>query len=225
MTTWQPTTPEHPPTAESDLDLGMLESIESAPPLPGRERVTSNFTFVLLGLFALLGSFTLGAWFQREHGPATSTATAAGAALPGAASGATLPGAASGATIPSGSRGAGQGAAGLGAGGQFAGGGGTVGTVKLVDGTNVYITDANGNLVKVTTQPGLVVTVNKDGTVADLAAGETVVVTGTAGADGSIAATAIRSGTALAGLGGQGRGGTGAGANGTGAAAAPTTSR
>ena len=46
MTTWQPTTPEHPPTAESDLDLGMLENIESSPPLPGRERVTSTFTFV-----------------------------------------------------------------------------------------------------------------------------------------------------------------------------------
>ena len=88
--------------------------------------------------------------------------------------------------------------------------------MKLVDGTNVYITDASGNLVKVTTQPGLVVTVNKDGTVADLAAGESVVVTGTAGSDGSIAATAIRSGAALAALGGRGGGG---------AAAAPTTSR
>ena len=210
MTTWQPTTPEHPPTVESDLDLGMLENIENAPPLPGRERVTSNFTFVLLGLFALVGTFTLGAWFEREHGPAASTATAASTV-----SGASTATAASGATIPTGSRGAGQGAAVPGTGGQFAGGGGTVGTVKLVDGSNVYITDASGNLVKVTTQPGLVVTVNKDGTVADLAAGETVVVTGTAGADGSIAATAIRAGTAT--VGGQGRGGAGA--------TTPTTSR
>ena len=210
MTTWQPTTPEHPPTTESDLDLGMLENIENAPPLPGRERVTSNFTFVLLGLFALVGTFSLGAWFEREHGPApTATAASTGSGAPTAT-------AASGATIPNASRGAGQGAASLGAGGQFAGGGGTVGTVKLVDGSNVYITDSSGNLVKVTTQPGLVVTVNKDGTVADLAAGETVVVTGAAGADGSIAATAIRAGTAA--LGGQGRGG-GAGAT------TPTTSR
>jgi hypothetical protein len=215
MTTWQPTTPEHPPTAEADLDLGMLENIESAPPLPGRERVTSNFTFVLLGLFALVGTFTLGAWFEREHGPAASKATAAATV-----SGASTATAASGATTPTGSRG-GQGAAGFGGGGQFAGGGGTVGTVKLVDGTNVYITDASGNLVKVTTQPGLVVTINKDGSVADLVAGETVVVTGTAAADGSIAATAIRSGTALA---GQGRAGAGAGA-GAGATGAPTTSR
>jgi hypothetical protein len=210
MTVWQqPTTPEHPPTVESDLDLGMLENIENAPPLPGRERVTSNFTFVLLAVFALLGSFTVGAWYERNHGPAPSTSTASTSGN-GAASSGTIPSGASGGSIP------GQGAAGLGAGGQFAGGGGTIGTVKLVDGTNVYITDASGNLVKVTTQPGLVVTVNKDGTVADLTAGETVVITGAAGSDGSIAATAIRSGAAVAGL-GTGRGGTAPGA--------PTTSR
>jgi hypothetical protein len=214
MTTWQPTTPEHPPTVESDLDLGMLEHIENAPPLPGRQRVTSNMTFVLLVAFALLGSFTLGAWYEREHGPARSTSTASTAGNgTGAAASGSIPSAASGASTPVGSRG-GQGAGGQGAGGQFAGGGGTIGTVKLVDGTNVYITDASGNLVKVTTQPGLVVTVNKDGTVADLTTGETVVVTGTAGSDGTIAATAIRSGTALAGLG-----------TGRGAATAPTTSR
>src|SRR5512132_4280872 len=105
MTTWQPTTPEHPPTAESELDLGLLENIDSAPPLPGRERVTSTFTFVLLGVFALLGTFTLGAWYEREHGPApTSTATASGATTPSAAAAA-----ASGGSLPVGSRG--QGAA------------------------------------------------------------------------------------------------------------------
>ena len=213
MTTWQPTTPEHPPTVESDLDLGMLENIENAPPLPGRERVTSNFTFVLLAVFALLGSFTVGAWYERNHGPAPSTSTASTAGNGAAVSGTLAPGG----SIPGGSRG--QGANGNAAAGQFAGGGGTIGTVKLVDGNNVYLTDASGNLVKVTTQPGLVVTVNKDGTVADLAAGETVVVTGTAGSDGSIAATAIRSGTALAGLGGR------AGGGGAGGGAASTTSR
>ena len=213
MTTWQPTTPEHPPTVESDLDLGLLENIENAPPLPGRERVTSNFTFVLLAVFALLGSFTVGAWYERNHGPAPSTSTASTSGN-GAASSATVALGAPGGSIPGGSRG--QGANGNAAAGQFAGGGGTIGTVKLVDGTNVYITDASGNLVKVTTQPGLVVTVNKDGTVADLTAGETVVITGAAGSDGSIAATAIRSGAAVAGL-GTGRGGTAPGA--------PTTSR
>src|SRR4051794_4417018 len=120
MTTWQPTTPEHPPTAEADLDLGMLENIESAPPLPGRERVTSTLTFVLLGLLALLGAFTLGAWFQREHRPAPSAATA-GSTVSGASSAT----AASGATIPAASRGgqgaAGAGGAGQGGAGQFAG--------------------------------------------------------------------------------------------------------
>src|SRR5438046_3029826 len=89
MTTWQPTTPEHPPTVESDLDLGMLEHIENAAPLPGRQRVTSNMTFVLLVVFALLGSFTLGAWYERDHGPAPSTATAirSGTALAGLGTG------------------------------------------------------------------------------------------------------------------------------------------
>jgi hypothetical protein len=89
--------------------------------------------------------------------------------------------------------------------------------VKLVDGTNVYIQDASGNVVKVSTSADSAITVTKRGTAADLKAGDTVVVQGTADGDGNIAATAITSTNGL-GAGRNGQGGTGGQ---TGAGAAP----
>ena len=64
--------------------------------------------------------------------------------------------------------------------------------MKLVDGTNVYIQDAAGDDIKITTSPSTNVTVTKPGTVAQLAVGNTISVQGTASSDGtSIAATSI----------------------------------
>ena len=95
---------------------------------------------------------------------------------------------------------------------------GTFGTVKLVDGTNVYIQDASGNVIKVTTTPEAAITVSKRGTAADLKAGDTVVVQGTADADGNIAATAITAGGFG---GGRQRGQNGGGTQGAGGTAPP----
>jgi len=100
--------------------------------------------------------------------------------------------------------------------------------VQLVDGSNVYIQDNQGNVIKVTTGPSAVVTVTKPGTPADLKPGDNVSVQGTTDASGNIAATAINPVT-----GGFGRGGGGAatgaatpaatGANGTAATGANGT--
>lgn len=189
MSEWNPAfgppaaPPEEMRTTESSIDLGVLSQIDGQRPLPGRQRAINSFTYVLVGLIGLLGSFTAGAWFQREHGNET-TGTATGA-LPSSQGAGLAPGS----TI--------AGAPGLGQGrtGQF-GGGGTIGTIKLVDGSNIYVTDQSGNTVKVTTQPGLAVQVTKSGTVADLAVGDSVIIQGTAGTDGVIAATSIQSGVA-----------------------------
>ncbi|HMK13280.1 MAG TPA: hypothetical protein VK461_16950, partial [Acidimicrobiales bacterium] len=75
--------------------------------------------------------------------------------------------------------------------GSGAAGNGTTGTVKLVDGTNVYITTADGSIVKVTTSDASKVTKAAPGAVSDLKAGDTVTVQGTTGTDGTIAATSI----------------------------------
>ena len=63
--------------------------------------------------------------------------------------------------------------------------------MKLVDGTNVYVTTADGSIVKVTTSPTSKVSKATPGSVGDLKAGDTVVVQGATGADGSVAATSI----------------------------------
>ena len=200
-----PQPPEHPPTTESSIDLGVLADVEQQQPLPGRQRVVNSFTYFLIGAVALLGSFSGGAWFQREHGSANGAAASTNPQTGGLAPSGTATGGqgrlgASGGTLPNGGQ--------LGATGP--GGGATIGTVKLVDGNNLYVTDQSGNVVKVTTQPGLAVQISKPGTLADLSVGETVIVQGTAGSDGTIAATSIQAGTSAA----RGPGGT-----------APSTSR
>lgn len=96
--------------------------------------------------------------------------------------------------------------------GTGAGGGVTFGTVKLVDGSTLYVTDAQGAIVKVTTGGSTKVTESKEGKVSDLKAGQTVTVRGTQSASGDIAATTVTEGATLpTGFGGGGGFGGGAG--------------
>jgi hypothetical protein len=94
--------------------------------------------------------------------------------------------------------GTGAGRGGAGGGGGF-GGGRTVGTVKLVDGKNVYITDASGNTIKISTNAGSQLSKTVAATVKDIAPNDTVIVSGTPNADGSITATSITISSASAG--------------------------
>ena len=68
---------------------------------------------------------------------------------------------------------------------------GTTGTVKLVDGTTVYLTTADGQTLIVKTTPSTSVNVNQAGSLKDLAPGATVTIQGQTGSDGSISATSI----------------------------------
>ncbi|HTY72990.1 MAG TPA: hypothetical protein VMI11_11280 [Actinomycetes bacterium] len=105
-----------------------------------------------------------------------------------------------------GTGGAGGGGFGGGAGGF---GGATIGTVKLVDGDNVYLTATSGATVKVTLAKGATVTVTKRGTLADLPPGTTVVVVGQTGSDGTVTATSVTQGGGFGGGFGARAGGTG----------------
>jgi hypothetical protein len=116
---------------------------------------------------------------------------------------------------------AGAGAAGV---GGAAAAGRTIGTVKLIDGTNLYVTDTSGNVVKVATT-GASFTKTDSGSVSDIHPGDTVVVTGSTGSDGTVnARSVVEGGAAGAGGGGFGGfGGRGGGGGGAGAAGGATT--
>ncbi|MEU9097859.1 DUF5666 domain-containing protein [Streptomyces sp. NPDC048361] len=83
-------------------------------------------------------------------------------------------------------------------------GGLTIGTVKLVDGSTIYVTDTQGNVVKVTTAGSTQVTESKSGKVSDLQPGQTVTVRGSQNASGDVAATTVTQGGASGFGGGRG---------------------
>ncbi len=120
-----------------------------------------------------------------------------------------------------GNRGAGAGLGNRGAGGFLGAGGGqsaapgagqglggsggaTFGTVKLVDGSTIYVTTQNGD-VAVKTTGSTRIRITKDGKVTDITPGSTVVVQGATGSDGSVTATSVTEG------GGTGRAAAGGG--------------
>ena len=87
--------------------------------------------------------------------------------------------------------GTGGGFGGGGFGGGTGGGGATIGTVKLVDGSTIYVTDTSGNIVKVTTGASTKVSIAQSGKVSQLKPGATVTVRGTADAGGDVAASTV----------------------------------
>jgi hypothetical protein len=87
---------------------------------------------------------------------------------------------------------AGRAAIGAAAGTVGAGGGATSGTVKLIDGTNIYITDSTGTTVKIATAPQSQISITAPGAVTAIKPGDTVTVSGSTGSDGTITATSVR---------------------------------
>lgn len=132
-----------------------------------KQRLTTPATRVLLFLIVLGLGFVLGAYVQKQRSPATTTGVPAGLAQ--------LFGRDGGAQVGLGSA-----------------GGALTGTVTLVDGNNVYVTDAQGNVTKVVTTVDTTIKVNKDGTLADLGPSKSVTVQGSQNADGTYSATSIQ---------------------------------
>jgi len=92
----------------------------------------------------------------------------------------------------------------------------TAGTVAYLDGSTLYVTNAEGNTVKVTTSAGTTVSKTVSSTVHDIHPGESVTITGATGASGVLSAESISVGSSLGGLaslfggsGGPGTGGSG----------------
>jgi hypothetical protein len=163
-----------------DEGIEAVLGFELPPPVerPRRSRVNIA-TSVLAALTLAAGTFYAGVRVEKSH--ATSSTNGNLAAAFGRFAAARGAGAAN-------TRATGTGAGAAGAG---AGAGVTVGQVKLVDGKNVYVTDAAGGITKVVVGATATVTVSKAGKVADVKPGDTVIVRGQAGADGTVAATSL----------------------------------
>ncbi|WP_018686010.1 DUF5666 domain-containing protein [Actinokineospora enzanensis] len=69
--------------------------------------------------------------------------------------------------------------------------GGTAGTIDHVDGTTVYVKTQDGKVVKVSTSDSTVVDLMSTGKLSDLAPGDTVVVQGQQGSDGTVTARTL----------------------------------
>ncbi|GAA0356226.1 hypothetical protein NE235_12620 [Actinoallomurus spadix] len=190
---------------------------ELAAAKPRRDRRLPSATMALAAGVLVVAGFVGGVQADKHWGKKQTTAGfpqfarngQGGAGLPGAGGGrlgAFGGGAQGGTAARSGATGqggaadqngaAGQGGAGgqggtAGQGGAGGGaGGGTTGTVKLVDGDVIYVQTADG-IVRVKTTGATKVSVTKSAKVKDLKAGTSVVVQGTPGQDGGVTATTV----------------------------------
>jgi hypothetical protein len=167
------THPELPADARPDDEL--VTEI-----LARRRRRTPLLTLALVVLVAAGGAFVGGIEAQKHWGHASASTGAGGGArdLPAFA-----------ARVGSSSRAGGRFPS---FGGSFGGRGSiTRGTVKLIKGSTLYVTDDSGNTVLVRTSPASTVTKTVTGTVQTVLPGDTVTVTGTPGKNGSVTARSI----------------------------------
>jgi len=125
---------------------------------------------------ALAAAVLIGAGFLGGLTAGKSSASTGSGSLPAGLAGG-FPG---GGSLPSGGPGAGG-----------SGTGGTVGTIKLVDGHTIYVQTFSGSIIRVSTAGSTRIQVSATGTVKDLQPGQTVVVQGSKRSDGSVAATSV----------------------------------
>jgi hypothetical protein len=164
-------------------------------------RIAPITGILALVLFAVCG-FWGGAVLQKHHDKSTRTTTTGAAAFAGLAAGRRAAAAAGG-------TGTGTGTGATGAGGGFGGRGGTAGTVSDVEGSTVFLTDSAGNILKVNLAPTTRVTKTTSAAPSDIQLGDSVIVTGAKGTDGSTAAvTVVIVPAGTTGLGGGGATGT-----------------
>jgi hypothetical protein len=188
------------PYAE-DVDLGsdpFADDLSDQLAARAPRRYYTRATAVLAALVLLAGGFFAGAQVQKHYGTsanASSGRTGNGSNLAGGAGGFGNFGgggfAGRGGTGRTGAGQTGAGATGAGAPVGGAAANTTTGTVKLVDGTTVYLQTPDGNVVTVKTNGSTSVQVAQNGALSDLTPGAQVTVEGAAGSDGTVTATKV----------------------------------
>ncbi len=191
------------PAAEDDQ--GWDEPVEDLPRRPRRRLLGvggNPIALALLSVLLIACGFIGGVLVEKGQSTSSSSAGTAGTGLA--------------------SRFAALRGGGVGGGGSSGGGAGatgaTTGQVAYLSGSTLYVSTTEGNTVKVTTSPASTITKTVKAEVKGIHPGETVLVTGTAGKNGTISAESIRVGAGGAGGGGLGAlfGGSGAGGGGRG---------
>jgi hypothetical protein len=171
----------------SDVDLGedpfdddLSSQLKARTPL----KLTSRTTLALSGVVLVVAGFLGGVLVQKNFGTTTPAANNRAGAFANGFGGTGGVGGAGG------TGGTGAGGTG-GAGGAAAGRNAATGTVKFVDGTTIYLTGSDGSTITVKTSSTTAVRVLQTGSAKDIPVGATVVVQGTADADGIITATQV----------------------------------
>jgi hypothetical protein len=165
----------------SDVDLSsdpfaddLTHELAVAAPKHWRNRAT----LVIGGLVIIVAGFLGGIQVQSHYG---TTGTASSTAGPAGFGGGTFPGR--------------EGATGTGAGGASSGAttaaDTTTGTIKLIDGSTIYVQLANGDVVTVKTSTKTSVSVAASSTASKLKAGQKVTVGGAADSSGNVTATTV----------------------------------
>jgi hypothetical protein len=172
-----------------------LEEADELPPRP-RRRVFGTggnpLALVLLGVLLIACGFIGGVLVEKEE---SSSSASSGSASSLASRFAALRAGAAGTSGRSGSTGGGSGlAAALGGGARP-----TAGTVAYLAGSTLYVTNSEGNTIKVDTSAATSVTKAVKASVSAIHPGETVTVTGTSGSSGSLSAESISVGSTAGG--------------------------
>ena len=168
---------------------------EFLPPRP-RSRLFRPATVLLFAALMASAGFLGGVLTEKRQLPATTAGASTTRSLASTSSGRS---------------------ASSGAGGAAASANSIVGQVSTVSGGTLYVTDSSGNTIKVTTSAASQITKTAAASVRSVHPGDTVVIQGAAGANGTIAATAVRDSGAGAATGGFGGRGSGAAGSSTGA--------
>jgi hypothetical protein len=214
----------HAPTATSDAQDRWAQADAELPPRPRRRLLRTDgggaLKLALLGVLLLACGFIGGVLVEKGQTASTTGSGASGgsglaarlAALRGGAS-PRSPGASS--ASPAGEAAPGGGTSSGGGGfpsrfaGRFRGGGGggaVIGEVSYIQGHTLYVSDAEGSTVKITTSPASSITKTVTTDVHGIHPGDTVVVRGPKGASGAVSAESVTVGTGGGGIGGGGIG-------------------
>jgi hypothetical protein len=203
-----PPAPPAPPQEDAYAPLTdewAQENDAELPPRPRRRLLGKGGNPVqvaLLGVLLLACGFIGGVLVEK--GQTSSSASGAGgalasrfAALRGGASGAGGAAASSGAAATGGGAGSsGGGAATGGFAGRFGGASGaTIGEVAYISGGTLYVTNTEGDTVKVETSAASSITKTVKTDVHGIHPGETVIVRGTKGANGAVSAESVSVGS------------------------------
>lgn len=182
----------------------MQDDYEELPPRPRRRLLgagANHVALALLGVLLLAGGFIGGVLVEKGQSAGSSSSGASGGGLAARLGALRAAGGSAGAASGTGT----SGAAGGGLARRLGAGGATIGEVAYVSGHTLYVTDFEGATVKVDASPASAITKTVKADLHGIHPGETVVVRGARGKNGSIAAESIA--VNAAGLGGGALGG------------------